>query len=92
MTIGTSYDPSADVLYVLREGCPIDASREAPNDSGLILNFDPQGAVVGAQLLDAKELPAESWLTHPDLGPVPTDLREAVACWLREKQAALLAS
>ena len=80
--INIRVDSSAAVLYAKRLGARIVASHEAPSDSGLILNTDERGAVVGLQLLDALTVDSEWWRTHPDRRAVPEDLFCTVDRWL----------
>jgi len=56
MGLKSTYDRANDVLYVKQEGCQIINSKESPDDSMLILNYDRTGKTVGIQLLFAGEL------------------------------------
>ncbi len=48
-----TYDPEVDVLRILFSGAAIEESDE--NKSGVILDYDRSGNVVGIEILDASK-------------------------------------
>lgn len=77
-------DDIQDVLYAKRDGGIVKKSREAPHDGYLILNFGPDGAIVGIQVVEARGMVPEEWRRHPDRGLVPPDILEAVDRWFAQ--------
>lgn len=61
--IWTSYDPDADALYVriAPKGTKVAETREV--QPGVMVDFDPEGRLVGIEVLDVRRRRAE-----PDAG------------------------
>jgi uncharacterized protein YuzE len=81
MTAKVSFDHQHDVLYVKRAGSKIAQSDTAANDSGLILDFDSAGGVVGVRMLFASCIELSDWNAHPNRSAIPEDLLGAVDEW-----------
>ncbi|MBJ7898397.1 MAG: DUF2283 domain-containing protein [Cyanobacteria bacterium RI_101] len=48
-----NYDPEVDILRILLSEAPIQESDEV--ETGIIFDYDPQGNVVGIEILDASK-------------------------------------
>lgn len=81
--VEVTFDEQADVLYLKSEGAKIvDSSEDL--EPGVILNYNVNRVVVGAQILDASSY-ARRLLGRNDLLPFP--LQVAVARWLAARSA-----
>lgn len=69
-------------LLVHYPGETLAAYRVAPHDRSLHLYLGGHD-VVGLALLEAKDMPLEVWLEHPDRAMMPADLHAAIAEYLR---------
>ena len=56
----TEYDPEANALYVKFSDDKVDRTEELR--SGLMVDFDARGHIVGIEMLDAKTILSESAL------------------------------
>jgi len=75
--IRTRYDRDLDVLYVLDEREHVAHSHEHQIDSDLVLNYNRDGQIVGAQFLFVRELRG-MWGAHPGRHCLPGAIRDSV--------------
>jgi len=53
MTLKLEYDPEANAAYIRFSSEPIEESEEV--SSGIVLDYDAQGRIVGMEVLGARE-------------------------------------